>query len=411
MNSTSQGKRKEIFLIFASVLTGVLSAELCGRWPNLLSLWGLMPFFWLEAESRRTAFLVPFVFYLAISRGIVPGAYVFFRDGSLIRALVLWIASAAALAVPWGLLWSGKSPTKKALGVIFAVLASILPPLGLIGWGNPLTAAGLFFPGFGWLGLALALDLYAEAAQSMKLRRTLTILVIIAAPLLSLPVFDERTAIGGVAIMGANTSFGRLASGSGDFNTQYERERAVFRYIRKKERNGELEGAEVIVLPETVIGRANSTTLKRWKKFFEPFVQQGITFIAGGEIPADRGRKYDTVMISFEPGGKNQTALQRFPVPFSMFRPFSDEGANAYLSSLGEVSVMEIQGKRLGFLVCYEQFLTWPILSLMSQKPNAVVAPSNLWWCGETPLPEIQAGAVRLWARLFGIPTVKAANR
>jgi apolipoprotein N-acyltransferase len=93
-----------------------------------------------------------------------------------------------------------------------------------------------------------------------------------------------------------------------------------------------------------------------------------------------------------------------------MFRPFGGEGANAYLSSLGDVSVMEIRGKRLGFLVCYEQFLTWPFLTLISQKPDGIIAPSNLWWCRDTSLPGIQAAAVRLWARLFGVALISAAN-
>jgi apolipoprotein N-acyltransferase len=116
-------------------------------------------------------------------------------------------------------------------------------------------------------------------------------------------------------------------------------------------------------------------------------------------------------MISFEDGGKRQVAHQRFPVPFSMLVPFSEDGANAYLSSLGEISIIEIQGKRLGFLVCYEQFLTWPFLSLLSQKPDVIVAPSNLWWCKDTSLPGIQAATVRLWARLFGVPVVLCVNR
>jgi apolipoprotein N-acyltransferase len=71
---------------------------------------------------------------------------------------------------------------------------------------------------------------------------------------------------------------------------------------------------------------------------------------------------------------------------------------------------MEIRGKRLGFLVCYEQFLTWPFLSLMSQEPDVIVAPSNLWWCRDTSLPGIQAASVRLWARLFGSSLISAAN-
>jgi apolipoprotein N-acyltransferase len=160
----------------------------------------------------------------------------------------------------------------------------------------------------------------------------------------------------------------------------------------------------------------NRTTLKRWRKFFEPpgprpFAENGTVFVAGGEVPTDRGRKYNNVMVSFEGEGKSQMALQRFPVPFSMYRPFSKAGANGYLSSLGEISTMTFRGKRLGFLVCYEQFLAWPFLSLLSQEPDAIVAPSNLWWCKDTSLPGIQEATVRLWARLFGVPVVTCANR
>jgi apolipoprotein N-acyltransferase len=94
-----------------------------------------------------------------------------------------------------------------------------------------------------------------------------------------------------------------------------------------------------------------------------------------------------------------------------MYRPFGNWGANAYLSSFGEISTLTIKGKKLGFLVCYEQFLTWPILTLLSQSPDVIVAPSNLWWCGNTSLPGIQAATARLWAALFGLPAISAVNR
>jgi apolipoprotein N-acyltransferase len=298
----------------------------------------------------------------------------------------------------------------KVLGVVLALTASIPPPLGLIGWGNPLTAAGLFFPGLGWYGLWSMLALYAGAAIFSTLRRALVVLVLLAALFLNIPVSPEKITSGGVTVLGLDTSFGRVASGSGDFDAQFERERLVFQYVKEKERGGELCDAGVIVLPETIIGRMNPTTMKRWEKFLAPLVQKGIIFVAGGESPADRGRKYDNVMVSFEAGGKRQAARQRLPVPFSMYRPFCGEGANAYLSSLGEVSIVETHGKKLGFLVCYEQFLTWPFLTLMTQKPDAIAAPANLWWCKDTSLPGIQAVATGLWARLFGVPVVVAIN-
>jgi hypothetical protein len=367
-----------------------------------------MPLLWLEAGSRRTAFLVPFVFYLAVSRGIVPGACVFFGDGSIIRAFALWILSAAALAVPWGLLWGDTLP-KRAFGAIAAIAVTIPPPLGLIGWGNPLTAAGVFFPGAGWFGLALMFMSYIGAALSRGWRRGIVAAALIIACLSPNFPVPSKVFAGGMNILGLDTSFGRMASGSGDFDAQYGRERKVFQYIY--ESGGILEGADIVVLPETIIGRMNPSTVKRWTRFFEPFARRGVIFIAGGEFPACRGRKYDNVMVAFEEGGKLQTALQRFPVPFSMYRPFSGEGANAYPSSSGEVSIMKIREKKLGFLVCYEQFLTWPVLSLLWEKPDVLAAPSNLWWCGETSLPDIRAGAMAMWAGLFRIPLVMAANR
>ncbi|MDR1508547.1 MAG: hypothetical protein LBS53_02805 [Synergistaceae bacterium] len=398
------------FLIFAAAAIGILSSVGENR-PNLTGFWSLVPLLWLEAESRRSAVLAAFAFYFSLSRGIVPGSYVFFRDGSLIRAFTLWFLSAAALALPWGLFWSARSPARRACGVMLAVFSSIPPPLGLIGWGNPLMGAGLFFPGFRWYGLAFMPALYVGAALCPKLRRGLIVFVLLAAPCLRVPAVSENISLGDVTILGLNTSFGRMASGSGDFDSQYERERAVFQYMNEKERNGELEDADIVILPETIIGRMNPTTRKRWRKLFEPFAEKGTMFVAGAEIPSIGGPKYDNTMVLFEANGVYQVAKQRFPVPFSMYQPFSGEGANAYLSSPGGVSIMEVHGKRLGFLVCYEQFLTWPFLSLVSQKPDAIIAPSNLWWCKDTSLPGIQAAATRLWARLFGVASITAVNR
>jgi apolipoprotein N-acyltransferase len=412
---------QERFLLPAAAAAGFVSSAFGEKGIGLTGLWSLLPLLWLEAESRRSAFLTAFVFYLSLSRGIVPGAAVFFRDGSLIRAFALWVSSAAALALPWGLLWSPEFFQKRSIRIIAALLISIPPPLGVIGWGNPLTAAGLFFPGFGWYGLTLMLLLYAAAAVSRTLRRALIVLVLLVTPFLSFscPPAPEEIKAGDVKIRGLNTSFGRMASGSGDFDAQYERERAVFRYIREMEKDEKLHGTDIVVLPETIIGRMNPTTLNRWEKFFEslalaleePFAEKGTVFIAGAEIPTHQGMKYDNTMVSFGEGGKRQAARQRFPVPFSMYMPFRKSGANGYLSSLGDISMLTLRGKRLGVLICYEQFLTWPFLTLLPQKPDALLAPSNLWWCENTSLPGIQAATVRLWARLFGIPTVVCANR
>ena len=404
--------RKEFLLILTSAGVGFSSTIFLEDHLNLKGFCSLMPLVWAEAEDRRSAFLVPFVFYLTVSRGIVPGAYVFFRDGSIVRAMTLWILSASALAIPYWLLHVReiKNKTRRALGTLLAITASMPPPLGLIGWTNPLTATGLFFSGLGWYGLASMLILYVGAALFSTLRRSLIILVLIAVPFFNIPATPEKITTGNVTIQSVDTYFGRMASGSADFDIQYERERSVFHYLRENERNGQFIGSDIVILPETVIGRMYPTTMKRWERFFAPAAEKDVVFIAGGEVPTHHGAKYDNVMTSFEKEGKRQIIKQRFPVPFSMYRPFTVSGANAYISSLGELSIIEIHGKKLGFLVCYEQFLTWPLLTLMSQKPDVIIASANLWWCGNTSLPEIRASAISLWSRLFNVPLISATN-
>ena len=107
---------------------------------------------------------------------------------------------------------------------------------------------------------------------------------------------------------------------------------------------------------------------------------------------------------------EEEKAVQRFPVPFSMYMPFKSIGANAAPYSIGENATMRVAGKKLGFLICYEQFLAWPFLSLALTQPDMVVAPSNLWWCKDTSLPHIQTASMRLWTALFRLPLVSAVN-
>lgn len=406
----TQEVRKDFLLVLFSVTVGFLSTSFSGR--SLLGFWGLMPLLWLETRSRRAAFFAPLVFFLVISRGIVPGAFVFFRDGSLLRASALWLASNMTLALPWILIWSADSKTVKGAGLLFALLASVPPPLGFIGWGNPLTAAGLFFPGWGWTGLGLMLGLYYAAAKLPKLRYVLFIAVFLSAPLLKSPPIPERVTIDGVTILGIDTSFDGLSTDDGDAVAQYERERMLFAYVNALKRSGKIEGADVVILPETVIGRMYSNTMRRITRFFTPYADQGTIFVVGGEQLDLYGpnSKYDNTMVTFGPKGEVQIALQRFPVPFSMYRPFSSWGANAYPLASGKISTITLHGKNLGFLVCYEHFLSWPVLSLIWESPDAIIAPSNLWWCVDSSLIDIRAAVLYSWARLFEVALISSVN-
>ena len=184
----------------------------------------------------------------------------------------------------------------------------------------------------------------------------------------------------------------------------------MFQYIRQLDRDGAISSAGVVILPETLIGRMNPTTKKRWERFFSPWTNKGTVFLVGAEIPATHGQKYDNVVAAFDGSANLQTAKQRIPVPYSMYRPFSDSGANSRHMSFGDISTLRIKGKKFGVLICYEQFLAWPFLTLLSQSPDAIVAASNMWWSRNTSLPYIQYRTIRAWTSLFGIPLFISKN-
>jgi apolipoprotein N-acyltransferase len=92
-----------------------------------------------------------------------------------------------------------------------------------------------------------------------------------------------------------------------------------------------------------------------------------------------------------------------------MYRgPFADTGANLHLLDDGILPLPD--GRRAAVLVCYEAFLTWPVVSSMAARPNLILCPSNLWWCRNTSLSKTQETVVNLWALTFGIPAVFVRN-
>jgi apolipoprotein N-acyltransferase len=399
---------KEVSLILSAVLVGLLSS-LPGSSDKWIGLWGILPLLWNESVSRKNAFFVSLSFYLAVSRGIVPGSYVFFQDGSVVRAFLLWASSAVALSCPFAIFWTGKDAAAlpKTLKALLCLSVSIFPPLGIICWAHPLSAAGLFFSGLRWRGLTLMLGLCIAGNFDRRINRLVMLLFLV---LLFLRDFPADIKMTGLDVRPINASFGRIASGSGDFDAQFERERIVFQFIRQLNREGAIASADVVVLPETLIGRMYATTRKRWERFFSSWTGAGTIFLAGAEIPTDRGRKYDNVMIAFDGSEALQMAKQRIPVPYSMYRPFHGTGANGALTSFGDISTLRIKGKKYGVLICYEQFLVWPFLTLLSQKPDAIIGASNMWWSRNTSLPCIQQRTIHAWTALFRIPLFTSKN-
>lgn len=125
-------------------LTGGLAWNLPGLLGPALSIFLVIGVSY--ATSRWSRFLSAFLYFLAGSWGIVPGAETFFGTGpeTGLLGLILWFGSSAVLSLPW--IWAGT-----ARGIALALVLDAFPPLGLIGWLSPLSAAGVFSPDLEWL--------------------------------------------------------------------------------------------------------------------------------------------------------------------------------------------------------------------------------------------------------------------
>ena len=107
-------------------------------------------------------------------------------------------------------------------------------------------------------------------------------------------------------------------------------------------------------------------------------------------------------------GSDARQAVQGILVPVSMWRPFGKTGAVADV--WGHSGLIDVEGKRTGVLICYEQLLTYSLLWMMTEQPDVLVGASNLWWVTDKTIPVIQDQMMQAYGRLFGVSVIRAVN-
>lgn len=351
------------------------------------------PALWASASSRLIAIAVSAAYFLAASRGLPQGVATFYGSG-IVWGGVLWAAAAAAFVAVHGFLWSPQPGWGRSWRFAFASLLMGVPPLGIVGWAHPLTAAGVLFPGWGWLGLA-------AAATGMLVLTTklwpVAAIALTGAWLWSAagwtpPSVPDRWR-GVDTVMGA--SLGRAAD--------LDQQRTLLAHVHRAAE----AGARVVVLPESALGLWTPTVSQFWMNALR---ETRVVMIAGAAAVDRRG--YDNVLVEIAAGQARILYRGRMPVPVSMWQPWRSwigEGGSAQ-AHLFANPVVTSQGRRIAPLICYEQLLVWPVLQSMLHAPDMIVATGNGWWTAGTSIVGIQRASVDAWARLFGMPLVTAYN-
>lgn len=351
------------------------------------------PTLWASAQSRIAAAMVSAAYFLAASRGLPQGVVNFYGTDVGV-GIALWICAAAVFVLVHAVVWQRQPGWGRALRFAVAAILMSVPPFGIVGWAQPVTAAGVLFPGWGWWGLA------ATAAMLLTMTtRKWPIAALVATGFWTWSASHWVAPSEPDGWVALDTRLGSTLGRVPDL----EQSRALLQRVRE----AGADGARVVVLPESAAGLWTPTTSSFWMHGLRG---TGITVIAGAAIVHREG--YDNAMIEIGASSAHELYGERMPVPVSMWQPWLSwmgQGGGARATFFGN-PVVASAGRRVAALICYEQLLVWPVLQSMRHSPDLLVAIGNDWWTAETRILAIQIASTQAWARLFGLPLVLSFN-
>jgi hypothetical protein len=392
-----------------------------------------MPLACLAPGTRQAAFKSAFGYYATALWPMIPSLEAYWKPEPLIP-LLLWICAALLLSLPWTVAWTSHRVHYLWRGPL-ALLATVVPPLGIVGLASPLTGAGYLFPGAGWTGLAIVALLpgILLSTQSLSLRPYGVVIALAAGVCIACHVSYSGDAERPSGWMAINTHFGNVSEPLRDF--------AAAQFIQQK---ADESSARVLIFPEAVVPRWSEATKAFWHQSLDRCRMRGQILAIGAGLPERPVRNAretlnDLRMYDFDGaievlksgssrtihgptrsplservdntmllvGAESARFNQRIPVPVGMWRPFSKVGVPLRLNAPG---VLAIDHQRAAVLICYEHMLIFPILTSILQHPTVIVGISNTFWVNHTTIPHYQANALRAWAKLFRLPYLLAVN-
>ncbi|EKF61618.1 conjugal transfer protein TraB [Agrobacterium albertimagni AOL15] len=382
----------------SSLLLGSVAAGWLGWSGDLLSLSlaAGFPLLWSHARTRAQALTVSATYFMSASRGLPQGVANYYAS-DIWPGLLLWLIASTGFVLVHTALWTDRSGWRKPLRFLIACVIMAVPPLGILGWAHPITAAGVLFPAWGWWGL-LAMTLILLL---MTMRHWLIAVIVSAGFWLSssaIATESAQPALWHGIDLKMGVSLGRDQS--------LERQGALMAIIHRSVSHH--ASRTVVVLPESALGFWTPAIARLWQRELSG---TAITVIAGTVVVDADG--YDNVLVSLNASGSAIVYRQRMPVPGSMWQPWLKAlgdrgGARAHFFAN---PVVDVDQTRIAPLMCYEQLIVWPVIQSMLHDPDLIVAPGNVWWTRGTSMMDIQRASAKAWARLFGKPLIMAFNQ
>jgi hypothetical protein len=421
---------KDWMLLYSSIALGL---GVSTGYPLGMIAAAAMPLACLTPGTRKAALKSAFGYYAAALWSMIPVLEAYWKSQPLIP-LLLWIFTALLLSLPWTVAWTSQR-FHYLWRAPLALVATVVPPLGIVGLASPLMGAGYLFPGTGSTGLAAVglLPGILLSAHALSLRARAVVIGLAASACIACHVSYSGDAEPPSGWMAINTHFGNVSGPLRDF--------AAAEFIQRK---ADESSAHVLIFPEAVVPRWSEATEVFWHQSLDRCRTRGQILAIGAGLPDkpvrnDRERLNDLRSYDFGEaievlksgstrtihgptrpplpervdntvilvGAESATFNQRVPAPVGMWRPFDRTSAPLRLTAPG---VLVIDHQRAAVLICYEQMLTFPILTSMLQHPTVIVGISNTFWVDHTTVPRFQENTLRAWAKLFRLPYLLAVN-
>ncbi len=262
------------------LIAGGITVGAIGWSGNALTLPAAMafPVLWAFSPSCKVAACASAGYFLAAPWGLPQGVANFYGS-QFALGIALWFAASLAFVAVHALLWTSNAGWRRVLRYAIAAAVMSIPPFGIVGWAHPITAAGILFPGGGWLGLA-------------------------AAVILMLVMTTKRWPIGAALLGGfwiwsaANWTSPNPPEGWVGIDTRFRGSADRYAdYAQQLEtialaKTAAVRGASVVVLPESAAGLWTPTVERLWAG---KLAGGGVTVITGAAVIDQDG--YDNVMM------------------------------------------------------------------------------------------------------------------
>jgi apolipoprotein N-acyltransferase len=164
----------------------------------------------------------------------------------------------------------------------------------------------------------------------------------------------------------------------------------------------------LLVFPESIIPSWNGMHEARWAPTFAQLKEKHTGLLIGTTIPIPNTEANRNVLLS-RGYTERFSYVQRVPVPLGMWHIGDQQ--HGFPPMLRFPPTIRIWNRRAGILVCYEQLSFWPAIETLAHNPDILLAPSNIYWAANTPIPAIQHVAAQDWADIWAIPLYEATNQ